>query len=150
MLDTWATASERAPAHLEIVEDRLTQILKAAERFGVEQIRTFSPSSELILGTEDQDLPNLDRLAQAIEEGWDISTRSRLRADSSDQFELHDSAPDSWLYPLAAKFLMASYLLAANSAMRLFEWEDTGELAQFERSMEAFEESIKSARGEEE
>lgn len=140
LLDSWARSMSKGPAHNDLAESRKKSLLAAAERLGFRGVRSFSPTSELLEKVDDEDLPRIDHLARLIEEGWDISTRSRLQLSSDGQMELHDSAPDSWLYPLAAKLAMGSYLLATNAAMSLFGWEDSaGDLVRFIEAFDAFE-----------
>jgi hypothetical protein len=56
---------------------------------------------------------------------------------------LHDTAPDSWVYPLAAKYIGGSYLLGARAALTLFEWEDPDEqIHTAQQELEALEERL--------
>jgi hypothetical protein len=103
-----------------------SQILDVAHRFGVEALRSFAAADDVLRTLEDEDYRNIDRLAAAIEEGWDIATLSRRRAGANGVVELHDTAPSSWVYPLAAKYIGGSYLMAAVAALRVFGWDDPG------------------------
>ncbi len=140
VLDSWAESIAEDTTHIDLAERQKERILAAAERLGFPEIRTFSPTSDLMEKVEDEDLPRIDRLARLIQEGWDISTRSRLQLSEDGQLELHDSAPDSWLYPFAAKLAMGSFLLANRAAISLFGWEDSaGDLARFTAALDDFE-----------
>ncbi len=113
-----------------------SQIREAAQRYGVEP-KSFAPTDELLSTLEDDDYANIDRLALAVEQGWDVATRSRRRPSASGDLGLYDTAPDSWVYPLAAKLVGGSYLIAAESAHQLFGWDDSdGQLAEGAKAVE--------------
>jgi len=86
----------------------------------------------------DEDYQRSDELAALIEAGWDISTRSRRWKNSHGNEGFHDTAADSWLYPLAAKYVGGAYLLGARAACAIFAWGDAEPaLAEAEKSLEA-------------
>lgn len=124
LLSQWAIRPSAKPENETRLKERQSQILDAARRFGVAEPRSFAATQDHLSTLEDEDYPRIDKLAAAIEQGWDIATRSRRRTNTSGELGLHDTAPDSWVYPLAAKYIGGSYLMAAEAALRLFGWED--------------------------
>jgi hypothetical protein len=48
---------------------------------------------------------------------------------------LHDSAPDSWVLPMATKYIGGSYLEGAKAALKLFGWPDSSELITSESAL---------------
>jgi hypothetical protein len=64
---------------------------------------------------------------------------------------LHDTAPDSWVYPLATKYIGGSCLIAANAALRLFAWDDPdGQLAAAATALEDLEATFTNSTTNEE
>jgi hypothetical protein len=136
LLAKWATEHQARRAEGSRLDELLSQIRDAAQRYGVEP-KSFAATDELLSTLEDDDYANIDRLALAIEQGWDIATRSRRRSSGSGTLGLYDTAPDSWVYPLAAKLVGGSYLMAADSALQLFGWDDPdGQLAASAKAVE--------------
>ncbi len=151
LFSQWATRPTAAAERQKSFEELRSQILEAASRFGVDEPHSFAATEDLLTGLEDDDYPKIDRLAGAIEQGWDIATRSRRRATPEGTLGLHDTAPNSWVYPLAAKYIGGSCLIAANAALRLFGWDDTeGQLAAAATALDELEATFTSSTTDEE
>jgi len=127
-------------------ENLISALTDAAQRFGVEDFVSFRPASRVAEQLDDADFIQIDRLATAIAEGYDLASHSRRQHTETGVTGLHDTAPDSWVYPLAAKYVGGSYLLGAKAALTLFEWEDPDEKIQrAEQGLEALEERLTKA-----
>jgi hypothetical protein len=151
LLSQWATHPTAAAEPQKSIEELQSQILEAAGRFGVDQPRSFAATEDLLTALEDEDYPRIDQLAAAIEEGWDIATRSRTKVAPEGTLGLHDTAPDSWVYPLATKYIGGSCLIAANAALRLFAWDDPdGQLAAAATALEDLEATFTNSTTNEE
>lgn len=145
LLVDWANEESTRSATRKKVDELQSQIREAALRFGVEP-RSFASTDELLSTLEDDDYSKIDRLASAIEEGWDVATRSRKRESATGSMGLYDSAPNSWVYPFAGKFIGGSYLIAAESALELFGWDDPdGQLAAGARALEDLESTFNAS-----
>ncbi|MDP8928190.1 MAG: hypothetical protein M3O70_06330 [Actinomycetota bacterium] len=141
VLSQWASGESESAGYETRVVARQQEILQAASRFGV-KVRSFSSTEDLLASLDDDDYEKIDQLAETIEQGWDTATGSRRRVTTSGLM-LYDTAPDSWVYPFTAKYIGGSYLMAAEAALRLFEWEDVGgQLATCRRALENYEAKI--------
>jgi hypothetical protein len=149
LFNQWAARTEWAERP-EGFEQLRSQILEVARSSGVAQPRSFAATDMLLARVGDVDYPNIDHLAGVVEQGWDIATRSRRRKSSEGTYGLHDTAPDSWVYPLAAKYIGGSCLIAMNSAIQLFAWEDPGgQVAAATSALKAFDASFGSSTTDE-
>jgi len=125
LIDSWAQSPEEAAEREQKAADQQASITAAARQAGQDRLRSFRPMREMLETLDDEDYSRIDELTVLIEQGWDISTRSRRRTDSDGNEGLHDTAPDSWLYPLAAKYVGGAYLLVARAACTIFGWGDS-------------------------
>jgi len=125
LIESWAQSPEEAAERAQQAADQHASITAAARRAGQDRLRSFTAMQAMLETLDDEDYPRIDELAVLIEQGWDISTRSRRRTDTDGNEGLHDTAPDSWLYPLAAKYVGGAYLLAARAACAILGWGDS-------------------------
>lgn len=147
---SWANYDHREFAHADAADSRRQAILKSATKAGVERTEAFDELRSQLELLDDEDLIKIRELADAIEAGWDIATRSRLRMASTNSLSLHDTSPDSWIYPLAAVFVCRAYMTTATSALELFGWEDESDgLEGFRDQLAAYEASAQANAEEE-
>jgi hypothetical protein len=119
------------------LDARQEELRSSARSLGAGELMAFQDASNLATHLGDEDLPNIHGLAQEMVAGSDIATQSRLRQGSAAGMGLHDTAPDSWILPMAMKYIGASYLLAAAAALELFGWPDTMNIGEKESRLKA-------------
>lgn len=139
----WAARPAEEAESAGRLEAALAQIRSAADRFGVGDLRAFAVADKGLHVLDDDDYQNIDRLAGAIQHGWDVAAQSRMRRHEDGTVGLHDTAPDSWVYPLAAKFIGGGYLIAIRAARELFSWSDPEDrLYEAEEALQTLEDEL--------
>jgi hypothetical protein len=111
------------------------QLIEAAHQFGANQVETFGDALSTSALLDDSDYSRIHVLAEKMGAGFDIATQSRLRIDESGAVGLHDSAPDSWVLPMATKYIGGCYLEGTKAALKLFGWPDSSELISSESAL---------------
>ncbi|MEM7272655.1 MAG: hypothetical protein AAF547_06205 [Actinomycetota bacterium] len=140
LIESWASSDGELTDRKQRATDLEASMVAAARRAGAERARSFAAAPTILETLDDEDYARLDQLASLLEQGWDVSTRSRRRTDASGKEGLHDTAPDSWMYPLAAKYIGGAYLLAADAACTIFGWgESEPALAKARQALESLE-----------
>lgn len=137
-----AVISPEDPARSEAARrgaEEEVRIREAAGRFGVTELRSFAEPRAVAEALAESPLADLDRLAECMEQGWLAASSSRCRTREEGVFELHDVAPDSWVYPAAAIYIGGSYLIVGQASLLIFGWEDSvGRLRSAESELAPF------------
>jgi hypothetical protein len=111
------------------------QLIEAAHESGVDEVETFEDALSTSALLDDGDYSRIHVLAEKMDAGFDIATQSRLRVDEHGTMGLHDSAPDSWVLPMATKYICGGYLEGAKAAIELFGWPASSELINSESTL---------------
>jgi hypothetical protein len=112
------------------------ELRSSSRALGAGELMTFQDVSIVAAHLDEEDLPNIHGLAQEMAAGSDIATQSRLRQGSASGMGLHDTAPNSWVLPMAMKYIGASYLLVAEAALEIFDWPDTMNIGEKRSTLE--------------
>lgn len=114
--------------HEVSLKKRRSAISQVIEKFEVEEVRSFASPRDVAARLTDDDYYKLDRMTQALSEGWDLVTMSKRQQENEQLVGLHDVAVNDWAYPLVAKYVGGGCLLGAQAALSIFEWPDPDSL----------------------